>query len=65
MASNFLNPSTKKWITVAALVLLSAVNITSPYNLREMIPVNVLTYLSWISYAGLVAGYWIINKEVD
>lgn len=57
--------STKKWIAVISLVLLSAANITAPINLRQMIPANLLGYISWVSIAGLVAAYWVMNKETD
>jgi len=61
----WLNPKTKRWIAVGALVILSAVNITTPINLRDMIPANVLEYLSWISYAGIAAAWFVFNKETE
>ena len=53
----------KKYVTGIALVLLSAVNITAPVNLRGMIPSNILNYITWIAYIGLLGAWWIFNSE--
>lgn len=52
----------KKWITVAVIVVLSAININAVSN---MLPEIVSNNISYISYAGLLAAYWVYNSETE
>jgi hypothetical protein len=61
----------KKWITVVAMVILAAYSITSPIDLKGMLPawvssptIGSFSLVNIASYLVLVGAYWIFQKEI-
>lgn len=52
---------TKRYITLTAMVLVAASNISF---LRDIVPGRILQYLELVSYVLLVGAYWVYNKEI-
>lgn len=67
-----LTPKSKKWLLVLSLAVLSAYNMTTPINLRGLLPEFVLrpyifgvSLLIVASAIGLISIYWLLTKQID
>ena len=67
-----ITPKQKKWIVVFSLTLLSAINITTPINLREMVPtfftnplLGSFSIVDVTAYLGILCAFWLVNKQTD
>ena len=61
----------KKWITITAMVLLAAYSITSPIDLKSMLPawiaqptIGQFSLVNIAAYLVLVGVFFIANKDI-
>jgi len=62
----------KKWITVLAMVLLAAYSITSPIDLKGMLPawvssptIGSFSLINIAAYLVVVGAYWVFKKKTE
>ena len=67
-----LTPKLKKWISVVAMVILAASTITSPINLKEMLPswlcnpiFGNIGLVNIAAYVVLIASYWVASLQTE
>lgn len=66
-----ITPANKKWITLVAMILLAAYSITSPIDLKSMLPawissptIGTFSLINIAAYAVLLGAFWIIRKDI-
>ena len=67
-----ISANTKKWITIISMVTLAASQITSPINVKEMLPAQLtnpliagLSVVAISAYVILLCAYWVATKQID
>lgn len=67
---DFISPTLKKWLTVASVAIVAASNITSPIDLKSMIPAQLttpilgsLTVVGISAFAAIIGAIWVALSE--
>ena len=67
-----LSAKNKKWITVSAMGIMAAANITSPIDLKGMLPefltkpvIGNMNIVSAAAYVLLLGAYWVATKQTE
>lgn len=67
-----ISAKSKRYITVIAMVLLAAYSITSPIDLKGMLPawissptIGSFSLINIAAYAVLIGAYWVWDKQTE